>query len=263
MRLASLQKEASHANKDVPNLVFLHAYPLNSAMWLNQFEALADKAHQIAPDFRGYGNSLVDEQTPFSFSLFAEDLRETLDALEVQRAILVGCSMGGYAIFEFWRRYPERVQAMILCDTRADADNESVRQRRAEQIRQIETEGSRHLAGGMAQMLLGETTRSARPVITRKVEQWASVPAPSVLVRTLQALAQRPDSRPTLGTITVPVLVIVGEEDKVTPVELSRSMVREIAGARLVTVPQAGHLSPLENPKAVSSAIGEFLAEVG
>lgn len=231
-------------------------------MWRRQFDALGEHADLIAPDMRGFGASHVDKGAEFSIPIFAEDVRETLDALEVERAVLAGCSMGGYTIFEFWRRYPERVQGIILCDTRPDADPEPARQKRMEQIRRVEAHGTADMPDSVSQALPGETTRKAKPELIREIRQWVSEVPPATVVGTLKALAQRADSLPTLKTINVPTLVVIGQEDTVSPIELGRTMAESIPGAKLVTIPQAGHLAPFENPQAVNAAIEEFLEEL-
>lgn len=249
------------ADESAPTLVFIHAFPLDSRMWRHQVGHLHGQVHVVTLDLRGYGKSAVtDEAAPFSIPVFAEDVKKSLDLLEIKRAIMVGCSMGGYTLFEFWRRFPDSVAGLVLCDTRADADTEEAKQRRAGQIDRVRKEGLGFMADFVAENLLSDHTRSSNLELVSEVKEWALQVPSSVVTRTLEALASRPDSTATLGTISVPAMIIVGEHDKPTPPEFSEAMSREIKGSRLAVIRNAGHLSPLENPLDVNRALDRFLS---
>lgn len=243
-----------------PPLVLLHAFPVDSRMWREQLASLQGPADVLALDLRGYGRSEAGEE-PFTLELLADDVLETLSSLFPAgvRAVFGGCSMGGYLAFEIWRRRPEAVAGLVLCDTRAEADTEEIRARRRDQVEKIRAEGAEFLPRLMLPNVLGAATRETRPELADEIRGWMSAPAPQVLIWTLEMLAARPDSGPTLATITVPTLVMVGEEDTITPRSCAEQIRDGIPGAELAVIPQAGHLAPLENPQAANQAIEEWL----
>jgi pimeloyl-ACP methyl ester carboxylesterase len=245
-----------------PVVAFLHAFPLDRSMWRDQWEGLRGDAGMLLADCRGYGGSAAPAGGEFSFAAFADDLRDTLDSLRVGAAVLAGCSMGGYTAFEFWRRHPGRVVGMVLCNTRAEADTDAIRARRAEQAGRIRDEGTAFLADWAAENLLSAATRDARPRLAEVVRETVRRATPESVVATLGALAGRADSTPTLATIRVPVAVVVGDGDTVTPPSLAETIASGIAGSRLTVIPGAGHLSPLESPEAVNDAVRALLARV-
>lgn len=260
MRLSVSMTKAE--NPDAPTVVLLHAFPLDGRMWKNQIEFLKNDYNVIAPDTRGFGKSRLSEYSQFSTAIFAEDVRKTLESLNVSRFILGGCSMGGYVSFEFWRRHAECVSALLLFDTRAEADTDATRQKRAAQIEKIRLEGTGFLPDFVEENLLGPGTRANNPELVKEVRSWASEAPAMTVIHTLEVLASRPDSGPTLPTIDVPVLAIVGTDDKPTPVECSERIVREVKNGQLAVIPNAGHLAALENPTEVNRVLGEFLKTV-
>lgn len=260
MRLAAQVRRSNSASTTI---VFIHAFPLNSKMWSAQMEHLSPNYSCIAVDLRGYGESRVESPSEFSFVQFAGDVIETLDAYNIGRAILAGCSMGGYTIFEIWRRAPERVAGMILCDTRAEPDADASKVNRQKQIDRLCTEGAGFMLDFVSQNQLCRETRERRPEIVRAAQEIAAAAPVEALAETLRALANRRDSGPLLPTINVPTLIIVGREDELTPVEMSERMHREISDSQLVIIPDAAHLAPMEQPGKVNAAIESFLPKIG
>ncbi len=245
----------------LPPVVFLHAFPVDTRMWRAQIQALTGRVEVITLDMRGYGQTPADD-APFSIQMFAQDVLETLSALvpSVGPAIFIGCSMGGYVAFEIFRQNPKAVAGLVLCDTRAEADTPETLSKRREQIDKIESEGSEFFPRLMAQNVLAPVTREKRPDLVEEVKRWMSEPAADVLTRTLEALGQRPDSTATLATTNVPTLVIVGQQDTVTPRDSAERLRDGIPNAVLVEILDAGHLSPLENPAETNQAIDEWLS---
>lgn len=253
------------AGPDKPTLVFIHAFPMNRRMWDAQAEGLARQANMVLLDSRGFGQSAAAgdaERQGWGVELWASDVLETLDHLRVGRAAFAGCSMGGYIIFELLRRVPERVAGVALVDTRPEPDTPEAKQVRAGQIARVREEGNGVMVDWALEKLLCEGTHKARPDVVAKVRAIASSTPAETLVGALAALAERPDSRPVLGTIRVPATVIVGTHDVVTPPEISQAMATAIPGAQLVEVPAAGHLTPMENPAAVNEALAVLLRAV-
>lgn len=241
-----------------PPVVLLHGFPLNRAMWGPQVAALRDRFTVITPDFRGFGESEVPKG-PLTVDDYAQDILSLLDALGHPRVILGGCSMGGYVAFRIVARAAARISALLIVDSRADPDTDEGRQRRYAAIKRIEAEGSVGFLEEFVMALVGPTTRVQRPGVFGAVRQIVGSPPAQSLTAGLSAMASRPDSRPLLASIAAPTLVVVGEEDTLTPPASAEVMVQGLPHARLVTIPAAGHLSNLEAPEAFNRAAREFL----
>ena len=249
-------------------LLLLHAFPLSGAMWDPQVEALAGQARLIVPDLSGFGESeaIVPEYSPESaceMSDLAADAVALLDHLEIGRAVVAGLSMGGYAALALCESAPERLLGLVLADTRSGADSEEGRQGRLEIARRVLKEGTGFLAETLPARLLGKTTRAGSSEesaeVVERVERMIRDAPPAGVAAAQRGMARRPDRTPVLERITVPTLIMVGEEDELTPPEESRKMRERIAGSELVTIPEAGHLSSLERPDTFSEALGGFL----
>jgi 3-oxoadipate enol-lactonase len=241
-------------------VLLLHAWPLNSQMWSAQIDALAGRFRFLAVDFRGFGSSFApNDSTVYSMETLAADAEAALDAAGVERAVVCGLSMGGYVTFAVLRRIPERVAAVVLADTRAEADPpERIEQRTAQQ-QQVASEGTQRLVDTLVGgPLLSDTTRSRKPDVVERVRALADNPTAGY-IGGLEALKSRPDSTPQLTAISVPALIIVGEEDALTPPEIARSMHEGIGRSEMVVVPEAGHLSNLESPEVFTGALARFL----
>ena len=241
-------------------VVFLHAFPLDRTMWTPQTGALADQSRCLTIDVRGFGES--EAVAPFTVDRFADDVVCVLDSAGVDRATIVGVSMGGYVAFALWRRWPARVRALVLADTRAGADSAETRERRHELIGLARSEGVSPVVDRQLVGLLGKTTRERRPEVEAQARAIAEAASVDGIIGALEALLGRPDSMPTLSTITVPTLVIVGDEDAITPPKEARAMHQQIRGSRLEVLAGAGHLSNLERPAAFNAVLAEFMWSV-
>lgn len=239
-------------------LLFLHGFPLHRRMWAAQLAALAGRAHCIAPDIRGFGESAP--ASPFSMDQFADDAIELLDAIGVMDPVVVcGLSMGGYIAFALWRRHPERVRALVLADTKPSADTAEGRRSRAAVIEMARSQGSAAIAELQASTLLSPHTIKRCPELLDSVRAMIAAQSPDAVIGATEAMLERPDSTPTLGTITVPTLVIVGSDDGITPPPVAEAMQQAIPGSRLEWLSGAGHLSNLERPAAFNGVVAEFL----
>ena len=238
-------------------IVFIHAFPLNRTMWAPQVSALVERCRCIAVDLRGFGETALAE--PVSLDQYADDVVAVMDKLGVERAIVAGCSMGGYTAFALWRRHPERVRALVLADTKATADTDEARAKRVALIETARTQGSTAVANLQIASLIGKTAREKQPDTYDAVHRMIAQTKPEAIVAALEAMMHRPDSTPTLATITVPTLVIVGDEDVPTPVKDARAMHQGIPGSRLEIVAGAGHLANLERPAAFNHLMTEFV----
>lgn len=241
-------------------VVLVHGFPHDRGLWSAQVAAHASvfpESRLLLPDLPGFGRS-TPLTTP-SMDGYADAIAAMLDAAGVTTAVIGGLSMGGYVAFAFWRRHAHRVRALMLMDTRAPGDSDEARAKRRDMIATVTRDGAGAIVPGLLSQQLGPTTRSSNPALMAQVEVLLRR-APAIgVIGAATAMMDRVDSTPTLETITVPTLVLVGEEDTLTPVTDAVVLSSAIRGSRLVTVAAAGHLSPLEQPKVVNAAIAEFL----
>jgi 3-oxoadipate enol-lactonase len=240
-------------------LLLLHAFPLGLAMWDEQAERLAASHRVIRFDARGFGGSAL-AGGPLTMDTVADDAAALLERLGVDQAAVAGCSMGGYAAFAFVRRHPRRLRALVLQDTRAGADSDEARASRHAQAEKVLGEGSGAAVELYLPKLLGESTHREQLRVVERVREWIAAAPPRAIADALHGLAARADSRATLGTIHVPTLVVVGEEDVLTPPPESMAMAEAVPGARLEVLPKAGHLSSLERPEDYGRCLSAFLA---
>ncbi len=239
-------------------VVLLHGYPMDRTLWAPQLAAPAPGFRYLAPDLPGFGET--PRGSAPHVDAWADWIAAFLDARGIDRAVVGGLSMGGYLAFAFWRRHPARVRALVLCDTRAGADTPDGRAKRVEMQQVARAEGAGAIAARMITGMTGKTTRAERPAVVATLEaMMRRAPVPGI-VDALQLLMDRPDSTPTLETITVPALVLCGDEDAITPLAESRAMHAAIPGSRLGVVPRAGHASNLESPEAFNALLSGFLA---
>jgi pimeloyl-ACP methyl ester carboxylesterase len=239
-------------------VVFLHAFPLNRTMWDPQVTALVGESRCIPIDFRGLGDSA--RKGPYSMDRYADDVAAVLDNLQIERAVVVGLSLGGYVAFALWRRHRERVRAFVLASTRATSDNEENVARRRHLIDVAEREGSAAIANLQIASLFGKTSRDKRPDIYDAAHRMMAQTSPEGIVGALEAMIARPDSLATCATIDVPTLIVAGDEDVAVQVKESRAVHEAIAGSHLEVLHQAGHLLNLERAAAFNTVVSEFLA---
>jgi len=238
-------------------VLWLHGFPHDRSAWAPQLTSPAPGFRYLAPDLPGFGES-VQIADP-SLDAWADWIATLLDTLAIDRAVIAGLSMGGYLAFAFWRRHPERVRALVLADTRAGADSKQARATRRERQGLVRAEGPGVIADLMITGMVGRTTRAERPGIVAGIHAMMRRASVGGIVDGLQALMDRDDSTPTLATITVPTLVICGEEDVLTPVSDSREIAAGIAGSRLAPIPGSGHVSNLEAPAVFNALPSDFL----
>ena len=241
-----------------PPVVLLHPFPVNHELWLPAAQALVSRYRVILPDLRGHGDSEVGEG-PATMTKHAQDLARVLDQEEVGRAAFVGVSIGGYALFEFWRQYRGRVAALVLCNTKAQADTADARAGRLKTAEDVLERGTEPFFQGMIPKLLGETTRRTRPDLVDGALRMMRKMSPEDVAQVQRGMAERPDSIDTLKTINVPTLIVTGDEDVLTGVAEAELMHRNIAGSQIRVVAQAGHFSPWEQPEEVGKIVRQFV----
>ena len=240
-----------------PPLLLLHAFPLDRGMWQPQLAALADVARVVAIDMPGFG-----ESPPVLFSIegVADAVAEFLTVRDIPKAVVCGLSMGGYVALALARKHADKLSGLILADTRAGVDDSTAKANRDKSIALATEKGSTALFDTMVPKVLSEATLADKPSVVERVKALAAKQPAASVVAALSALRDRPDANPGLKNIAVRTLVIVGEFDAVTPPLAAANLSAQIRGSELVHIPDAGHLSNLENPEAFNGAVRKFLA---
>ena len=242
-----------------PVVLLLHGYPFNRSMWREQTEALQTANYRvITPDLRGHGETTATSETA-TMEEMARDVLALLDALEIERITLGGLSMGGYVALAFYRRFPLRTRALILADTRPQADTLDARRNREEQAQKILKEGMQSIAEDFLKKVLTPATLNEKPETSERVREMILQTNPQGAASALRGMAVRPDQTDFLEEILAPTLVIVGSEDQITPVKDAELMRREIRGSRLEIIEGASHLSNLERPTDFNRVLLDFL----
>ena len=244
-----------------PPVVLLHPFPAHHELWLPVAKMLSSRYRLILPDLRGHGESSLGNG-PATMQKHASDIARVMDAAGVDRAPLIGVSMGGYAIFEFWRRFRDRVTAIILCNTKAPADMPEARAARLQTADDVLQRGTEPFFEGMLQKVLGESTRRSRPDLADGALRMMRKMSAENVAGVQRGMAERPDSVPTLKMIVVPTLIITGDEDTLTGLPEAELMRRNIPGSQMKVVAKAGHYSPWEQPEEVGRLLRQFLDSV-
>jgi pimeloyl-ACP methyl ester carboxylesterase len=239
-----------------PVLLFVHGFPFDRTMWIAQLAGLAKMRTAVAVDLRGHGLSDIMSGSDFSMDLFADDIAKTLDAIGAEQADLAGLSMGGYVLFSFWRRHPDRVRSLILIDTKAEADTDEGKAGREKTAELVAEKGMQPLYETLGPKVVGS---SPSVEVQDKIKGMFLNTAPEVAAADSLAMRDRADSTGDLASIKVPVLWMHGEEDTLMPLEGARASAEKLSDATFVTIPKGGHVSPMENPEAVNAAITNFL----
>ena len=245
-----------------PAILFVHGYPLDRTIWRDQIDSL-EGYRRIAPDLRGMGQSDAPD-LGYGMGIYAADLVALLDALGVNEVVLCGISMGGYVVFEFLRRWRHRVRALILMDTRAEADSTEGRRARDAAAASARDGGAGAVGGALLPKMLAPGSEERAPELVDRVRRMMAATPVAGMIGALAAMRDRHDSTGLLPTLAdLPTLVLVGEEDALTPPDAARRMATLIPAARLVVIPGAGHLPPVERPSETTAEIREFLRVVG
>jgi 3-oxoadipate enol-lactonase len=261
-----------------PAVVFVHAFPLDSRMWRGDMEFAAELGHpSVALDLPGFGRSpLVPQEdstkAPESsvkaggedgwVDAAADAVLSTVKAVGLARAVLVGCSMGGYIIFGMLRKRPTCAAGIVLCDTRATADSSEAKATRFQTIGLIEKGGRQEFLEGMLERLVAPGRLDRDRELANLLKEIVSDQSDSALISALRGLAERPDSTGQLSSIDVPTAVVVGAQDRILSVEEAEALARSINAAEFVVIDEAGHLPNLEEPQAFRQALRGLLGRV-
>lgn len=241
-----------------PALILLHAFPATHELWLPAAQFLLTRYRVIIPDLRGHGASSAGQGVA-TMTKHATDVMKICEAQRIERAVFAGISIGGYILFELWRRYRERVAALILCNTRAQPDTPEARAARLRSAEDVLGRGTEPFVESMIPKLLGNTTRETRPDLVDAARRMMLKMLPKSLSQVQQGLAERQDSVPTLKTINVPTLVLAGDEDQIATLSDAELMRSNIPGAQIRVLPRAGHYGIFEQYENAGKLIREFV----
>jgi 3-oxoadipate enol-lactonase len=239
-------------------VVLLHPFPVNHEFWLPVAEVLATRYRVLLPDLRGHGDSGVGEG-PATMEKHAGDIARVLDDADLGRAPLIGVSIGGYALFEFWRRHRGRVAALGLCNTKAPADSSEARAGRLQAAGDVLERGTEPFFESMIPRLLGRSTRETRPDLVEGALRMMRKMPPEAVAQVQRGMAERPGSVDTLKTIDVPTLIVTGDEDILTGRNEAELMRQHISGSQLRVISKAGHYSAWEQPEEAGKLLRQFL----
>ena len=262
---------AYEVHGDGAPVVLLHGFPLDMEMWRLQIDELVKQYQVIAPNLRGFGQTPECQSTlaegdateGVSMRQYADDVLALLDELGItEPVVLAGFSMGGYAAWQFALNYPERLKALIACDTRAIADSDEAREKRQKMARLMQSAEDTEAATGMLSMLLSAAKQRHETGIAEQVREMILRQNPLAVAAAQLGMAARPDVTDQLKGIDCPALVLCGENDAISPPEEMRSIAEALPNAEFVEIPAAGHMTTLENPAAVNAAFGEFLSKL-
>ena len=242
-------------------VVFLHGFPFSHEMWTSQLENVRRFYRALAYDIRGHGNSDVGDGQ-YTIEGHVDDLIGLLDHLNLDKVVIVGLSMGGYITLRALERNPERFKAAVLCDTRSVADSNEGKLKRAADIAIVKKEGSAYFAEGYLKALFAPDTFKTKPAAVEAIRRIIERTPPLSIAGTLLALPGRMDTTTSLANIKIPTMILVGEYDVLTPLTESQAMHERIRGSELHIVPEAAHMSNLENPDFFNKKLLEFLKRV-
>ncbi len=242
-------------------VVFIHGFPFNHSMWEPQMKALPNNIRAVTYDVRGHGESDVADGI-YSIEIFVDDLMALLEHLSIEKAVVCGLSMGGYIALRGFERQPEKFKALILCDTRTEADTNEGKVKRSASIKTVKTDGVGVFADGFVKAVFAEKTFQNNPAVVDMIRNVIKGNSPLGICGTLLALAARTETTAALSSVKVPTLILVGEEDKLTPPSASESMRDRIAKSEMHVIPHAAHMSNLENAEEFNAHLLPFLKKL-
>jgi 3-oxoadipate enol-lactonase len=239
-------------------VIFIHGFPFSHEMWEPQMNIMPNHIHAIAYDVRGHGVSDVGDGQ-FTIEIFVDDLIALLDHLFIEKAVLCGLSMGGYIALRAFERHPNRVRGLILCDTKSEPDTNTAKIKRTDTLKEVKAAGVQTFAENFVKAIFWEKTFERNPSAIAFIKKIICANSQRGICGTLLALAARTDTTPALSSITIPTCIIVGEHDKLTPLSDAQMMHSMIEGSELHILPNAAHMSNLENVQEFNERLITFL----
>jgi 3-oxoadipate enol-lactonase len=247
--------------EDAPVIIFIHGFPLNKSMWDMQMEALPDEYRIIAYDVRGHGDSDAGNES-FSIEIFVNDLLSLMDALKINKTVLCGLSMGGYIALNAVENFPEHFDALILSDTHCSADTPEAKDKRLVAIASIKKKGVEEYAEASIKNLFAPESLATKKAEIALVRAMIVETSKQTLYNSMHALAMRKETCSKLSEIKIPVLILVGNEDIITPPAAAKFMHENIRNSTLFILEHAGHLSNMENPFEFNYQVRKFVETV-
>jgi 3-oxoadipate enol-lactonase len=242
-------------------IIFVHGFPFDKSSWQPQIDFLRKTNRVIAYDIRGFGKSTAGHDK-ISIRLFADDLIKFMDALAIKKAIVCGLSMGGYILLNVVHQHPEKFKAIILSDTQCIADPVEAKDKRMQTVTKIKTDGLQEFADGFVKNIFCQQSKDNKKELVESIRNTILNTPPQTITDTLMALAQRTETCSVLQQITLPVLLLCGSEDKITPVVQAEFMHRNISNSSLQIISNAGHMANIEQPEVFNKYIIEFIANL-
>ncbi|HEY4052014.1 MAG TPA: alpha/beta hydrolase [Acidobacteriaceae bacterium] len=244
-----------------PDLVLLHPTPVDHCFWMPVAEKLAECYRITLLDFKGHGRSEAAGGV-LSIEGLAEDVVRLLDALGIERAFFAGCSIGSYVLYELWRSAPARIRALALCCGKPQPDAEANRSKRKQTIEGIARNGTVAFFDQTLTTLLTPGYRQREPLKTAELRAMMSRMTAESAVAVQHALMTRPDSVPTVKTISVPVLALAGQEDQASTPEEMAVIHQLLSSSEYHLIPGTGHFAPYEKPDTVAAILESFFGKV-
>lgn len=254
-------KVFTSGHKENPPIIFVHGFPFDHFMWNDQVEALKDKYFCVSYDVRGLGASPAGDGQ-FTLESFVDDLESIIQVLKLNGSVLCGLSMGGYISLRALERMPNKFKAAILCDTRSESDTNDGKLKRAAAIKLINTNGVKEFVSGFVPNCFSEKFMKENSDIYLAIVERSMASNPIAVKGCLLAMAGRTDTTNSVSNYNIPVLVLCGDDDKLTPPSVMKSMADKIPASKFRIVPNAGHMSPVENPIFVNEQISDFLSTI-
>ncbi|MEE9429625.1 MAG: alpha/beta hydrolase [Melioribacteraceae bacterium] len=253
-------KVYTNGNKTNPSIVFVHGFPYDHTMWEKQVEALQNSYYCVTYDIRGLGNSYVGDGQ-YTMEAFVWDLYSVMDELQLDKPILCGLSMGGYIALRAIEKEQNRFGSLILCDTRTEADNNEGKLKRSNAINRINVDGVEAFVNDFVPVCFHPNTKKKNSKMYKSILANCKTQNATGVKGSLIAMLSRGDTTKSLKNIKIPTLVLCGRKDTLTPVEIMEAMAKKIKKSKFVVVPNAGHMTPLENPNFVTKSIQSFLSK--
>lgn len=241
-------------------IIFVHGFPYDHTMWDKQVEYLQNDYYCITYDIRGLGGSVIGDGQ-YTMESYVDDFLEIISKLKLHKPVLCSLSMGGYMAFRAVERSQDTFSSLILCDTKAEADSDEGKLARANKIKQINEEGIEAFVNGFVPTCFAESTINNKSELFNSILIKCKTNDPIGVKGALIAMLSRTDTTSYLSRINIPTLLIVGEEDVLTPPETMELISSKIDNSEFVIIPEVGHMTPIENPAAVNEAIGSFLIQ--
>jgi 3-oxoadipate enol-lactonase len=240
-------------------IIFIHGFPFDKSSWHPQMEFLKETHRVIAYDIRGFGKSAAGKEKA-DMGLFADDLIRLMDALQIDKAVVCGLSMGGYILLNAVTRYPARFEAIILSDTQCIADSPEAKEKRFKTIEHIEAGGLNDFADGFIKNIFCQESLDTKKELVERIKTVVLSTSPAIIAGALAALAERSETCSLLYKIYVPTLILCGKEDKVIPLVQSEHLLHDIIDSIFYGIDKAGHMSNLEQPDEFNKQINNFIS---